>query len=565
MTRIGGLLPQTKNCAPRYLVGALLSFVAIGTVCSEAVAQGQPAPPAAPPPAAAPAPGTPAPAAPPAAAEAPPGTAPATPSEATPPAPPATPEAPAETPVTTTDTSSEGGSLFEQAQAEANAGDGEAGSGLPFDLNGYVRGDAYIGKVPAGDGRWETKAAYGEFALKVRTKKTTYGDAYAETRFRYGLQSEQTSAVVDVREAYVNGYFGPLDIRLGQQVIVWGRADAFNPTNNLTPFDLRVRSPNEDDRRLGNVAARAFLNFAPFRIEGVWVPLYKPAEIPTVALPWYVDFNDTDFPPPDLSKGTEGVRVHLEFPSFEMSASYLYGYAPLPGLALSEVVLATQTPIHVKRQAYDHHVVGMDFSTAIGDFLGLRGEAAFRYPMHFRSRIHAPNPDLQYVLGLDRTFGSVSIIAQYMGRYTFDWKREQSQPADPDSILALTDDRWAPWNIENESAATIEETLTQATLTANSELLVRNQMLFSQLERVQHLASVRIEWLALHDTLSLSALGFLNFSTEEWLLFPKLGYQVTDSLSTSVGAEFYGGPTGTLFGLIDAELSAGYAELRYSF
>ena len=62
-----------------------------------------------------------------------------------------------------------------------------------------------------------------------------------------------------MREAYVNAYLGPFDLRLGKQIIVWGRADALNPTNNLTPVDFRIRSPLEDDIRLGNVGARAFL------------------------------------------------------------------------------------------------------------------------------------------------------------------------------------------------------------------------------------------------------------------------------------------------------------------
>ena len=90
-------------------------------------------------------------------------------------------------------------------------------------------------------------------------------------------------------------------------------------------------------------------------------------------------------------------------------------------------------------------------------------------------------------------------------------------------------------------------------------------MLFSQLHKVQHLATVRVEWLGLHETLSLSALAFVNFSTKEWLAFPKLGYKLSDNLSTSVGAEIFAGPTGTLFGLIDRQLTAGYAELRYAF
>ncbi len=74
-----------------------------------------------------------------------------------------------------------------------------------------------------------------------------------------------------------------------------------------------------------------------------------------------------------------------------------------------------------------------------------------------------------------------------------------------------------------------------------------------------------LEWLTLHQTLSLSALGLVNFSTKEWLLFPKLGYQLSDTLSTTVGAEIYAGPHDTLFGVIDSNLSAGYAELKMSF
>jgi hypothetical protein len=56
-----------------------------------------------------------------------------------------------------------------------------------------------------------------------------------------------------------------------------------------------------------------------------------------------------------------------------------------------------------------------------------------------------------------------------------------------------------------------------------------------------------------------------NFTPPELLFFPKLASKMSDTLSTSLGAEIYAGPEDTLFGLIDAPLSAGYAELRASF
>jgi hypothetical protein len=532
----------------------------------------------------------PAPTAPPPAASAPsnaPATAPAAsaPGAAPAPAPAAAPSepapAPAEAAPPAADASasgdasvSSGGGLFESSQASADSessGEEGGGGGLPFDLNGYVRGDAFVGKVPT-KGAAEMKAAYGEFALKVTTKKFKYGDAFAEMRLRYGLQTQQRIQLVDLREAYVNLYAGPLDLRLGQQIIVWGRADAVNPTSNLTPTDLRVHSPNEDDRRLGNFAARAFLNFQPFRLEGVWVPLYTPSELP-LGFVQNVIWQPGVYPQPRLEKGTEAVRLHLELPAVELSASYLYGYAPLPGLEYSgNYVTGQNAAVYVNRHAYNHHVVGGDFSTTIADWLGVRGEVAYREPLHWRDRPYAPNPDLMYVLGLDHTFDDVSIIAQYIGKTTFKWRapdpsggdvsRLQDQGADIPCtpVTAAIDDAGGtnPCNhtqaLNDEVAAAVPKILYQ-----------RNQMIFGQEKHVQHMVSARIEWLALHQTLSVSALGVFNISTKEYVAFPKVAYQFSDALTATVGGEIFGGPHDTLFGSIRSEMSAVYTELKYSY
>ena len=240
-----------------------------------------------------------------------------------------------------------GGGLFEQSQA-ASAGAGAAKSEaaaetkVPFTLNGYVRGDTFIGKVPNASAA-EMKANYGELALQLRTVKSAFGDGFADARIRYGLQGADLGTFVDLREAYVNGYLGPVDIRLGKQIIVWGRADALNPTNNLTPIDFRIRSPLEDDIRIGNVGARAFLRLSPVRIEGVWMPVYLATELPNVGLPQFVSFGPPKYPSLDLRNGLVAGRVHLELAAFDMSVSYLRGFAPLPGLTVSSVTFDLTT------------------------------------------------------------------------------------------------------------------------------------------------------------------------------------------------------------------------------
>ena len=434
----------------------------------------------------------------------------------------------------------------------------------PFTLNGYVRGDLFAGKVNDQNAA-ELKSGYGELDLTLRTRKESYGDGFAEARLRYGLQGDGTQGtVVEVREAYVNAYLGPLDLRLGQQIIVWGRADALNPTNNLTPVDFRIRSPLEDDIRLGNAGARAFLRFAPLRLEGVWMPIYLPTELPAVALPQYVSYGAPAFPvlpPMNLKNGTEGARLHFELPAFDMSVSYVHGLALLPGLTMTGLTLTadptTGAPnplippsVVISRTAYEQQVLGVDFSTTLGEFGTLRGEAAYRRPYGWEGLAdhHIAFPDLQYVVGADHAFGSLSIIVQYMGRYVFDWEKQPGSmmPLDPTRLATQTD----PTNATDIITATLAKD---------------NQILFSQTARVQHLATLRFEWLGLHEALSISSLCLLNFTTHEWLVTPRVGYRLSDAMTAYVGAQVFHGPTDTLFGIIDAELSSGYAELRYTF
>ncbi|HEY4183481.1 MAG TPA: DUF1302 family protein [Polyangia bacterium] len=452
-----------------------------------------------------------------------------------------------------------GGGLFEQSVAASEGGTKEAASSAAappsFTLNGYVRGDVFAGKVP-NERAGEIKADYGELSLSLRTAKSAYGDGFAETRLRYGMEGADSQTIVDVREAYVNTYLGPLDLRLGKQIIVWGRADALNPTNNLTPVDFQIRSPLEDDIRVGNVGARANLRFAPFRLEAVWMPLYQATQLPNVGLPDFVSFGKPTYPSADLRNGLAAGRLHLELASFEMSFSYLRGYAPMPGLTLTSVTFDEVNPsVVVSRTAYDHQVVGFDFSTALGAVLTLRGEAAYRRPYDYKDRPYAARPDAQYVLGVDHNFGSLSVIAQYMGRYVFDWQLEPGPSMTLDPSILKT-----PSSDPNYGVF-----MTNAPISINQQLAKTSQILFSQTAKVQHIGTLRLEWLGAHEALSLSSLALYNFTTKEWLITPRIGYHLSDAMMVYLGAQVFAGPRDTLFGLINAVLSAGYAELRYSF
>ena len=384
--------------------------------------------------------------------------------------------------------------------------------------------------------------------------KTAFGDGFADARIRYGQEGNTQGTLVNLREAYVNAYLGPFDLRLGKQIIVWGRADALNPTNNVTPVDFRIRSPLEDDIRLGNVGARAFLRLGLGRLEGVWMPNYLPSELPPVGLPPVVVFGAPRFPSAELRNGLIAGRAHLELASFDMSVSYLKGYAPLPGLTLSSLTFSAAAPaVIVSRTAYEQQVIGADFSTALGEVATIRGEAAYRRPYDYQTKPEAARPDLQDALGADHNFGSFSVIAQYLGRYVFDWEKETGTNRGTDELRNI---------LMTQSSVDYLDLVTNE---VNAELAQINQILFSQTARVQHIATLRFDWLLAHETLSLSSLALYNFTTQEWLVTPRIGWRITDAMIAYLGAQVFAGPNDTLFGFIDQTLSAGYVELRYTY
>jgi len=447
--------------------------------------------------------------------------------------------------------------LFEQAVAgetESAAEDGGA-AGINFELSGYVRGDLWVGEVPDeltdDDSEWEQKAGYGEAALRVRARSGEFGDGYADLRFRSGNGFADEDEALKVHEAYVNVYAGPFDLRFGHQIIVWGRADGINPTNNITPYDYRVHSPEEDDRRMANLGLRSHYNIDRFRLETIWMPTYAESHFPEFEIDAPIEFADPNYPGNSLSGGLGAFRLSYIGPEIDWSLSYVYGYAPFPGIEFRQLILPTTPPltptIEVGFRAYQHYVVGADFSTVIGT-MGMRGEVAYKYPYRYEDREWAPNPELHYVLGADHEFmnGDIWVIVQYVGKHIFDW--EEVEGADVTDTALLS-------------------TLTPAQLESLllDEITLVNRMLFGQQDEYSHAAMARIQLLALQETLSVELLGMYNFTTYESMVRPMVAYDIADALEVSCGAEIYRGPDDTLNGIIDESQSAIFLEMKASF
>ena len=424
-------------------------------------------------------------------------------------------------------------SLFEEATQE------KEGWGEALDLGGYLRSTLYAGRAPSPDAG-QIKSGYGEFSLKAKTTVEGFGGAFAEVRFRDGMEFDERISQFTLREAYVNAYAGRFDFRVGHQIVVWGRADGLNPTANITPKDMLARSPDEDDRRMANFLIRTYYNASPVRLEGIWIPFFRPSRIPTefISFPENVLYGGHDYPTARLEDSAFAVKLNLELSSLDGSLSYFNGHNPFPGMSAELLPIAPpEIPVSLVNaflKSYRMQVIGADFATTLGSF-GLRGEAAYRWPFEdYKADLYIINPDLYYVLGIDREFsGGLSLILQYLGRYVTDFE-ELQPPSDPNLLPLFR----------------LEE---------------KNRLLASQQYELSHALTLRIAQSLMYETLDLELMGYINLTSEEFFIKPRVTYRITDALKLIAGGEWYQGPSDTLFDLMDPYLSAFFGELRLSF
>lgn len=247
---------------------------------------------------------------------------------------------------------------------------------------------------------------------------------------------------MESRAAYIalNELAKGLDIKIGRQIVVWGTADKFSPTNNINSDDLEDRPLFTEP--IAN--QMVVVDYAPLRdrlwFQAVYIPLFFPALLPPSAAAGLRDpyaevpfadpanseriyyLQDTFIPQnpkllpkvlghvimPDrtLANGQAAAKIGTRLADIDISASYYYGRhdIPLPAEVESSVIHplnADDEPedgYYIQSDAYliypKMQVIGLDFTTQVpwlGN-MGIWGEAGLFIPKEERLRIEMPLP-----------------------------------------------------------------------------------------------------------------------------------------------------------------------------
>lgn len=358
------------------------------------------------------------------------------------------------------------------------------------------------------------------------TKKQGKASAFVSVEFEQNNISPARTGL-KLREAYLRYDSNKWDLKIGRQIIIWGKADGIPITDLISPFDLsEFLARDYEDIYLPVDAARIRLLGNKFNFEFVWVPIFRPAIFPGPGEPWAPPLDDIQgmnlVVKPPLEPGKKIGNSELFGKMSFYLAGFDFAFSAFTtwddfGITRFSIMQSPGTPSAIEMQTEYYRVkgIGAEFSTTLGGLV-FRGEAAFlkgkRYQAeNFTDGIFKKNSIL-WLLGLDWFGGNDWIITGQLA----------------DEMI-----------LEHESA----------------------------IQKHEHnfIVTLSIEKKLMNQILSVSNMTYWGLNEQEYFNRIKIDYAFTDSLHLILGADLIGGAKGKgLFGQYKDNKQI-FFKVKYSF
>ncbi|WP_455379346.1 hypothetical protein [Petrachloros mirabilis] len=361
------------------------------------------------------------------------------------------------------------------------------------------------------------------FQPKALPKFGSWGDGKIEARITDQDLRREGGVEGRLLEGYTNFYGRTVDVRLGKQIITWGRADALNPTDNLTPKDFTLLSAkDEDERRTGSWATKANYYLGAYTLSATWIPIFNPNRIPLTAPPG-ITITEEKRDTGDWTDQGFAIKLDHTGGDLDWSVSYYYGRdlnpVGIPTSPTSAVLIHTRT-----------NVFGFDLARSVGRY-GVRAEAAYTQTQNpDGTNPFIKKPNFYAVEGVDRDLTEdLNVNLQVYQRIIVNYR-------DP---FAIQDPI-----IQN--AAVLDATFN------------------NQLNRYQWGLAGRVKATALNKTLEAQLLGQWNQPRSDFFIRPSLAYAFTDVWKGYIGWDVFNGQQHSFFGRLQPATSF-FGEVRATF
>ncbi len=390
-------------------------------------------------------------------------------------------------------------------------------------LTGFARN--YVGVLLHGNNDYAI--IQNTFNLNIQQSKDKI--AFKVNPYLYQYPNEKPE--LGLREAYLDMYFPSVDIRIGKQQIIWGKADGVFITDIVSPKDLtEFILPDFDEIRIGITSVKADYYIGNNTFEMVWIPTFTPDKFPPPGSLWRPAM--PAFPAPARIDSSR-MKVENKLENSELFAKFsaltgVIDFEIMGGYAWDDDptmhVVKHVTPIdsmHFRLDSLtiypEYHrltIGGGSFSTTIGPFV-LRGEGAYYTGKYFNTRDpKAPESVvkkdyLHYLIGLDYTLWNWHLSGQFIQQVILDYNDY------------IEDDQYS----------------NMATFLASKDF-----------------------W---NETLHLSFFMYYDFNNDASLLRPKVSYDFADGFEILLGANIFTGTQGIFGQFNDNDMI--YYQVKYSF
>lgn len=306
-----------------------------------------------------------------------------------------------------------------------------------------------------------------------------------------------------IREAYIDWQAGAWSVRLGRQVLAWGRADRINPTDNLAPRDYTLLVAEDEDQKLGIDAARVRYELSSSLSASVLLARFGAHKTPTGSLP----SNTVKAVKP----GDAEWAVKLDHTGpLDWALSYFDGYERLTRYT---TVFSSPTTVVFQGDFERSKVLGFDAATALGAWT-VRTELAYsELQPNCTDCAQYKRKVARAVLGADRDFLETSNVNFQV------FALRRSSYVDPTAVPA-----------------------------AQRSLATGLNRLNAEFGKKEWGITLRVAHRALNERLALEVSGIADVSNRSAVVRPRLSYAISDNLKWGAGADFFRGKTQSFFG-----------------
>ncbi len=390
-------------------------------------------------------------------------------------------------------------------------------------------------------------------------------------------------AFVRLKEAYMDFGYEDFDLRLGNQVIVWGKSDGLPITDLVTPLDLsEYVIPEFEDTRLGIPVAKLDYYIGNYTLEAVFIPWFYESNLPTDGN-WKIkpDFDEFER---DTNFGMGGIRITEDEPENEVefgirfsgllantdiAVMYFHGQEDTPSVSGQNDFIGTEpwTPLLVTPLNYARmNMLGLNFSRPWSKFV-LRGEAAyFRNKRFYSQKTVVPDPSdpdwiselessrefykkdmLQYMVGADFSgITNITLSLQFEEKYILDFDGEEELIRNV--AVARTA---AELNSDNAQESLAKIIAIQAS--GEGKLIeAEDSITFSANGRF------------MQETIQTDLLLMYNLDYDDYYLKLSLGYNISDATWVHVGYVRLQGDDTSTYGIFEDNDNI-FFKFKYSF